>query len=204
MNLSLLADLPRTLFELMMYISSSIVVLALVLFTSSAIANPAPHFRHESHGLHMKSPDPVPELLIPSRDDILPIAIQPRQIKIEGLPDTWSGLFRNFQSCRPSIPVAATFIRFFRSAGRTAIDAGDVRQSMRFSYGSLVLEIISEGLLTKEFVQATSLFLLNQAQRGWIGFFEAWVKDVTNGEVNYMRFATIFDLPEDGSNSPWD
>lgn len=131
-------------------------------------------------------------------------SLQTRQIKVEGLAKDWSGVFTNFISCRPSIPIAATFIRFFRTASQAAIDAPDVGQQLRFSYGTLVLEIMSEDQITKEFVQATALYLLDAAQKGWTGLFEAWVKDLLDGSFVYVRLATIWDLPDAVSHSPWD
>ena len=59
------------------------------------------------------------------------------------------------------------------------------------------------GSVSREFVQAVSLWLMNAAMNGWTGLFEAWVMDKGDGEMVYLRLATIWDLPEKISNSPW-
>ena len=70
-----------------------------------------------------------------------------------------------------------------------------------------MLELMSTDasfLVTKELMAAVSLWLMDQAQRGWTGLFEAFLKDATDGEMVYLRVATIWDLPGKVSNSPWD
>lgn len=89
-------------------------------------------------------------------------------------------------------------------AGQRAADTTEMGQALRFSYGTLVLEFVSEELITKEFLQAAALFLLNKAQMGWMGLFEAWIKDLMDGSVVYLRMGTIWDLPDVISTSPWD
>ena len=70
-----------------------------------------------------------------------------------------------------------------------------------------MLELIAVdelGYVSREFAQAASLWLLDAALKGWTGLFEAWVVDKADGETVYVRLATLWDLPEKVSNSPWD
>ena len=58
--------------------------------------------------------------------------------------------------------------------------------------------MVAEGqndVVTREFVQAVSLWLLDTATKGWTGFFRAWVTDVIDNEVVEIRMGTIFDMP---------
>ena len=129
-------------------------------------------------------------------------------LRVSGLPPGLSGRFTAVASIRPSLPAAAIFIKFFRTAASLAAkDKTPSRPTLRFSYGILVFEMISlqENLpVTKEFVHAATLWLLHAVQNGWTGFFEAWILDEVDHEMVYVRLATIWDLPEDFSNSPWD
>ena len=52
-------------------------------------------------------------------------------------------------------------------------------------------------VVSREFVQATSLFLLDAAMKGWTGFFRAWITDSLDKEVVEIRMGTVFDMPAD-------
>lgn len=52
-------------------------------------------------------------------------------------------------------------------------------------------------VVTREFVQATSVWLLDAAMKGWTGFFRAWVTDGFDNEVVEIRMGTVFDMPAD-------
>ncbi|MCJ1453470.1 hypothetical protein MMC28_003817 [Mycoblastus sanguinarius] len=126
-----------------------------------------------------------------------------RALAIQGLPKGWSGVFQDFvsviqrfNSVRPSTPLAATFVRFFNSAAAQAIlDTVAGRLYQRFIFGALVMEMITEeGLVTKEFVEAAMIWLLNAAQRGWIGLFKAWVTDIVYGGTIFIQMGTIWDI----------
>jgi len=187
-----------------MRISSTKSFLVLLLFTTSAVARPVPHAPHKPHEIDVGTQIVERHAALQPKQNLSPKSVQSPQFKVTGLPEGWAGVFVNFQSCRPSIPVAATFIRFFRMAGQRAADTTEMGQALRFSYGTLVLEFVSEELITKEFLQAAALFLLNKAQMGWMGLFEAWIKDLMDGSVVYLRMGTIWDLPDVISTSPWD
>ena len=170
----------------------------MIILTSSAIAISDPHrlrtVPHSSQNLEIST-----SKLHPATHDL-----QERRIAITDLPQGWTGQFSHFQSCRPSIPVALIFIRFFTIASQRAPDATDFGQTMRFALGPLVLEMIGQDILTTELVQAVTLFLLHKAERGWTGFFEATVRDVMDGSIIFLRLGTIWDFPDVVSNSPWD
>lgn len=71
------------------------------------------------------------------------------------------------------------------------------RRVQRIPFGALVLEFIADDdqsqVVTKEFVVAASLWLLDAAQKGWTGFFKAWVMDKTDGEIVFVRLINAWD-----------
>ena len=52
-------------------------------------------------------------------------------------------------------------------------------------------------IVSKEFVQATSLWLADAAMKGWTGFFRAWLKDSYDGQVVEVTMGTVWDIPAD-------
>ena len=50
-------------------------------------------------------------------------------------------------------------------------------------------------VITREFLQAASLWLLDAAAKGWTGFFRAWVRDGGDDQVVEIRLGTVFDMP---------
>lgn len=122
-------------------------------------------------------------------------------LKIKDLPDGYTGIFTTFVSICPKLPATATFIRFFKAAAaQSATDPSPGRQHQRFTFGALALELVVQGqneVVSREFVQATSLFLLDAAMKGWTGFFRAWVTDSFDKEVVEIRMGTVFDMPAD-------
>ncbi|KAL6720008.1 hypothetical protein ACLMJK_001929 [Lecanora helva] len=192
------------------YANYSYILLALLPFLiSTAIASAIPHNTpHDllvpaitSHNLPPPPPSPPSPPHLPARG--LPAHLT----RIGGLPTGWTGLFLSFRTTRPTIPIPSIFIRFFRLAASAASqDPYLGRSFQRFEIGALVLEFFAVedgGYVTREFMQAASLWLMERAQRGWVGLFEAWVMDRDDGEVVYVRCATIWDLPMKVDNSPW-
>ena len=122
-------------------------------------------------------------------------------LKIKNLPDGYTSIFSTFVSICPKLPVTATFIRFFKNAAaQSATDPSPGRRHQRFTFGALALEMVVEGqnkVVSREFVQAASLWLLEAAMKGWTGFFRAWVTDDFDNEVVEIRMGTIFDMPAD-------
>ena len=122
-------------------------------------------------------------------------------LRIKNLPYGYTGTFITFVSICPQAFVTATFIRFFRlAADLSATDPSPGRRHQRFTYGVLALELAVEGkdeVVSREFVQATSLWLLDAAVKGWTGFFRAWVTDGFDAQVVEVRMGTIFDMPAD-------
>lgn len=120
-------------------------------------------------------------------------------LKIKNLPDGYSGIFTTFVSISPKLPAATTFIRFFKNAAaQSATDPSPGRHHQRFTFGALALELVVKGqneVVSREFVQAASLWLLDAAMKGWTGFFRAWVTDGVDNEVVEIRMGTIFDMP---------
>lgn len=127
--------------------------------------------------------------------------------RIHGLPNGLVGLFTDISSIRPSLPVSKVFVHFFRIAARIAAkDPRAARLVQKIDYGTLVFEIWNENfeqMVTREFTQAVSLWLLNAAQNGWTALFVARVYDRVTEEWYQIRLVTPFDL-EKQSSSPWD
>ena len=120
-------------------------------------------------------------------------------LKIKNLPDGYTGIFATFVSVSPKLPAAATFVRFFeKAAALSATDPSPGRRHQRFTFGALALEMAVRGqneVVSREFVQAASLWLLDTAMKGWTGFFRAWVTDAIDNEVVEIRMGTVFDMP---------
>lgn len=171
------------------------IVLALLLsITAAAIAIAVPH------PVNALSPSKAHEHRLPSRVN-LPHASQTRDfaLKIKNLPEGYTGIFTTFVSICPKLPATATFIRFFKNAAaQSATDASPGRRHQRFTYGALALELVVQGhneVVSREFVQAASLWLLDAAMKGWTGFFRAWVTDGVDNELVEIRMGTVFDMP---------
>ena len=173
--------------------ASSILLALLLSLTAAAIAIAVPHPTnpspsHESH---------LPAHVTPPR----PYQRRNFALKIKNLPDGYTGIFTTFISFCPKPPATATFIRFFKAAAAlSATDPSPGRNHQRFTFGALALELVVQGknkVVSREFVQATSLFLLDAALRGWTGFFRAWVTDSLDKEVVEIRMGTVFDMPAD-------
>ena len=83
------------------------------------------------------------------------------------------------------------------AANLAAADPVPGRRVQRISFGALVLEFIADGdpsrIVTKEFVEAATLWLLDAAQKGWTDFFKAWVMDMADGEVVFIRLTSVWD-----------
>lgn len=192
----------------------------LCLFINSAVGSALPH---APHSLSTRSPSQalsLPTKKFPDLSIRRGNVAQPRNKRgsgglanlgqrISGLPKGWSGVFTSFKSTRPSIPIASVFIRFFKQAALSASqDPPRGRYTQRFTYSVLVLEIVGEEidqLVTRKFVEAAALWLMDLAQKGWIGLFVAWVTDDDDGETFCLRLRTIWDgEPRKISNSPWD
>ncbi len=172
-------------------------------FISIIVASAIPHIPHTPSAISSSYPTPpTPSRLHHFRRRAF------AGTRISGLPDGLYGFYADFKTTRPSIPIASVFIRFFRAAASLAAqDPIEGRWKQRFSYGALVLEMIAVehlGFVSREFVQAASLWLMDAAMHGWTGLFEAYVVDRADGETVYLRLGTIWDLPEKVSNSPWD
>ena len=114
---------------------------------------------------------------------------------IHGLPIYWTGVFQDVVSIQPPL-ITQAFTSFFSIvAKKAAADPVVARHHQRLIYGALVLDFIAEdyGMVTKEFVEAAALWLLDAAQRGWTGFFKAWVIDRADGERVFIQLSTLWD-----------
>jgi hypothetical protein len=169
--------------------------LALLLyFTAAAIAISFPQ-PIDNHPLRTYESHPTP----------LPQPPQKRNfpLRIKNLPDGYTGSFVTFVSIAPKLPCTASFIHFFQTAATLAVtDPSPGRRRQRFTLGGLALELVAWGtdeLVSREFVQATSLWLMDAATKGWAGFFRAWVVDQVDGQVVEVRMGTVWDmLADDG------
>ena len=120
-----------------------------------------------------------------------------RRALVHGLPPGWTAVFETITSLQPPL-VNPAFIKFFSEAAQlAAADPVPDRPVQRINYGALALEFIannSQGqTVTKEFVEAASVWLLEAAQNGWTGFFKAWVLDLANGEIVYIQLINVWD-----------
>ena len=116
---------------------------------------------------------------------------------VHGLPPEWTAVFRTISSIQPPL-INPAFIQLFSMAAKlAAADPVPGRRVQRIPFGALVLEFIANDrqthVVTKEFVEAASLWLLDTAQKGWTGLFEAWVIDKADGAVVFIRLKTIWD-----------
>ena len=116
---------------------------------------------------------------------------------VHGLPPGWTAVFRTITSLQPPL-VNPAFIKFFSVAARlAAADPVPERPVQRILYGALALEIVADNgqgqTVTKEFVEAASVWLLDAAQNGWTGFFKAWVLDIANGEIVFIQLINLWD-----------
>jgi hypothetical protein len=126
---------------------------------------------------------------------------------IHGLPHPLQGVFEYASSFQPRLPIAS-FIKFFTDTA-TLVHNDPVagRFHQRFTYGSLALEFTAmtkvrvdgklkyiEAIVLKEFVEATALWLLDSAQKGWTEFFLARVIDNAVGDtVYYIHMSNTWD-----------
>lgn len=172
------------------------ILLALLLsLTAAAIAIAVPH------PINALSSGKAHDNRLPSRIATRPHSAQKRDftLKIKDLPDGYTGIFTTFVSICPKLPATATFIRFFKTAAAySAADPSPGRRHQRFTLGALALELVVQRqneVVSREFVQAASLWLLDAAMKGWTGFFRAWITDGVDNEVVEIRMGTIFDMP---------
>ena len=127
----------------------------------------------------------------------LPTAEFRRRDIVYGLPQGWTAVFQRVASIQPPL-ISSAFIQFFSMAAKAAAeDPIPGRHVQRIPFGSLVLEFIANGdqsqLVTREFVEAASLWLLDLTQKGWTGFFRAWVLDRADGDLVFVRLTTMWD-----------
>ena len=116
---------------------------------------------------------------------------------VHGLPPGWTAVFQTITSLQPPL-VNPAFIKFFSVAARlAAADPVPDRPVQRILYGALALDFIANNdqgqTVTKEFVEAASVWLLDAAQNGWTGLFKAWVLDQANGEIVYIQLINLWD-----------
>lgn len=126
-----------------------------------------------------------------------PIVRFERRALVYGLPPGWTAVFQTVTSIQPPL-ISPAFIQFFSTAANlAAADPVSGRRVQRIPFGALVLEFIADNsqdqVVTKEFVVAASLWLLDAAQKGWTGFFKAWVIDRTDGEIVFVRLTNAWD-----------
>lgn len=126
---------------------------------------------------------------------------------VHGLPHPLQGVFQYAYSFQPPLPIAS-FTNFFRTAAE-AFHEDDTagRFHQRFTWGSLALEVTAitqikvdgklkyiEAIVLKEFVEATALWLLDLAQKGWTEFFQARIVDKDIGDtVYYVHLSNTWD-----------
>lgn len=120
-----------------------------------------------------------------------------RRALVYGLPPEWTAVFQTVSSIQPPL-INPAFIEFFSTAAKlAAADPVPGRRVQRIPFGALVLEFIASDeqnqLVTKEFVEAASLWLLDAAQKGWTGLFKAWVMDRVDGDVVFIRLTSLWD-----------
>ena len=161
----------------------------LILPMLSAILLPHP-------GVAMPTPDHA-VLLVPA--DVQSRLRNPRgrRALVHGLPLGWTAVFETITSLQPPL-VNPAFIKFFSEAAQlAAADPVPDRPVQRILYGALALEFVANNgqgqTVTKEFVEAASVWLLEAAQNGWTGFFRAWVLDQANGEIIYIQLINVWD-----------
>ena len=156
--------------------------LSIVLSAHSVVAKPFPE-----HTL----------ILSPADAQVRPRPDAGRRALVYGLPPGWIGVFQTVTSIQPPL-MNPVFVNFFSMAAKVAAaDPITGRPIQRIPYGALVLEFIASDVqnqvVTKYFVEAASLWLLDAAQKGWTGFFNAWVVDQADGAVVFVRLKTVWD-----------
>ena len=154
----------------------------IVLLPHLALAKPYPN-----HGTVDSSADNQP----------LPSVQHSRRALVHGLPPGWTAVFQTVTSIQPPL-INPAFVQFFSvAANLAAADPVPGRHRQRMVFGSLVLEFIANGdqyqQVGKEFVVATSVWLLDAAKNGWTGLFKAWVLDQADGELIFVRLGTVWD-----------
>lgn len=116
---------------------------------------------------------------------------------IHGLPRGWIGIFKSVTSIQPHLPLSVFAHLFSIAAHAAATGRLSSGPYQRIAYGALFLEFIpvspNNPVVTKEFVEAASLWLLDAAQKGFTEFFEAWIRDQADTEVVYVKLGTIWD-----------
>ena len=126
-----------------------------------------------------------------------PIVQFERRTLVYGLPPGWTAVFQTVTSIQPPL-ISPAFVQFFSTAAKlAAADPVPGRPVQRIPFGALVLEFIADNnqnqVVTKEFVMAASLWLLDAAQKGWTGLFKAWVIDRTDGELVFIQLTNAWD-----------
>lgn len=150
--------------------------------------------------LHLVVAQTVPDhaIVVASGDPESPPRTQlRRRALVRGLPPGWVAVFETVTSIQPPL-ISPAFVQFFSAALNLAVaDPVPGRHVQRIPFGSLILEFIANGdqnqIVTKEFVAAASLWLLDAAQNGWTGFFRAWVLNKADGEMVFVRLGTMWD-----------
>ena len=160
----------------------SLPMLSAILLSRPGVATPAP-----DHAV----------LLAPADVQSRPGNPRGRRALVHGLPPGWTAVFETITSLQPPL-VNPAFIKFFSVAAQlAAADPVPDRPVQRILYGALALEFIANTgqgqTVTKEFVEAASVWLLEAAQNGWTGFFKAWVLDQENGEIVYIQLNNVWD-----------
>ena len=116
--------------------------------------------------------------------------------RIAGLPSDLVGVFADITSIRSSIPAAKLFIQFFRIAAMIAAnDPRPERWVQRIVFGDLIFEVWNQDpakTVTKELVEATSLWLLNMVQSGWTALFVARVLDKVSQDTILVRLMVSY------------
>ena len=148
--------------------------------------------------LAMAKPVPVHAMVVsPANNQASPGTQSSRRALVYGLPPGWTAVFQSVSSIQPPL-ISPAFVHFFSTAAKlAAADPVPGRRVQRIPFGALVLEFIANDdksqIVTKEFVEAASLWLLDAAEKGWTGFFKAWVLDRTDGELVYVRLTNVWD-----------
>lgn len=149
---------------------------------------------------HLAVAKPFPDhavVVSPGDTRAYPKSQSGRRALVYGLPPEWMAVFQTISSIQPPL-INPAFIQFFSTAAKlAAADPVPGRRVQRIPFGALVLEFIANDgqnqIVTKEFVEAASLWLLDAAQKGWTGLFEAWVIDKADGDVVFVRLKTVWD-----------
>lgn len=149
---------------------------------------------------YLAAAKPFPDhAMLVSPDDIQarPRTQYERRALVYGLPPQWTAVFQSVTSIQPPL-INPAFVQFFSMAAKlAAADPVPGRRVQRIPFGALVLEFIANDepnkIVTKEFVEAASLWLLDAAQKGWTGLFKAWVCDRADGDVVFIRLTSVWD-----------